>query len=137
MPKRDVIYRRLKALDEYVQILRKSQSYSLQEFLADPERYGSAERFLQLCIEAFSDIGNHIIAENNLGVVDSYADIPEILFAKGYLSHELRSTWIQMIGFRNILVHEYLEIDRTIVHDVLQNHLHDIEDIERVFAQFL
>ena len=42
-----------------------------------------------------------------------------------------------MIGFRNILVHEYLEIDRTIVHDVLQNHLHDIENIQRVFAQFL
>lgn len=137
MVKRDVIYRRLKALDEYVRILRKLQDYSLQEFLADPERYGSAERFLQLCIEAFSDIGNHIIAESNFGIVDSYADIPEILFTKGYLSQELRSTWIQMIGFRNILVHEYLEIDRTIVHDVLQNHLQDIEDIQRVFAQFL
>jgi uncharacterized protein YutE (UPF0331/DUF86 family) len=137
MPKRDVIYRRLSAIDEYLRILRKLQKYSLQEFLIEPERYGSAERFLQLCIEALSDAGNHVIAESNLGTVDSYADIPDLLFEKGYIAEELRSTWIRMIGFRNILVHEYLEIDRTIVYDVLQRHVADIEAIQAVFAQFL
>ena len=42
-----------------------------------------------------------------------------------------------MIGFRNVLVHEYLDIDRGIVYDVLQNRLGDIEGLRRVFAQFL
>jgi len=40
-----------------------------------------------------------------------------------------------MIGFRNTLVHEY--IDRKIVYDILKNHLEDIKDLEKVFAQFL
>ncbi|MCP5445009.1 MAG: DUF86 domain-containing protein [Chromatiaceae bacterium] len=42
-----------------------------------------------------------------------------------------------MIGFRNILVHDYLEVDRSIVHGVLQESLNDITELQRVFAQFL
>jgi uncharacterized protein YutE (UPF0331/DUF86 family) len=42
-----------------------------------------------------------------------------------------------MIGFRNVLVREYLEIDRAILFDVLQSHLGDIKALRKVFAQFL
>ena len=42
-----------------------------------------------------------------------------------------------MIGFRNTLVHEYIDIDRKIVYDVLQNNIRDLEDLKRAFAQFL
>jgi len=42
-----------------------------------------------------------------------------------------------MIGFRNTLVHEYIEIDRKIVYQVLQEDLTDIEALIQVFAKFL
>jgi uncharacterized protein YutE (UPF0331/DUF86 family) len=42
-----------------------------------------------------------------------------------------------MIGFRNTLVHEYIDIDRAIVFEILQNGLEDIEQLKRVFAGFL
>jgi uncharacterized protein YutE (UPF0331/DUF86 family) len=42
-----------------------------------------------------------------------------------------------MIGFRNTLVHEYIDIDRKIVYDVLQNNIQDLEDLKRAFAHFL
>ena len=48
-----------------------------------------------------------------------------------------RAIWVRMIGFRNILVHDYLQVDRSIVYDVLRHRLPDIEDIGRVFAQYL
>jgi uncharacterized protein YutE (UPF0331/DUF86 family) len=41
------------------------------------------------------------------------------------------------VGFRNILVHQYLEVDRKIVYDVLQNKLGDLEELKKVFASFL
>jgi len=47
------------------------------------------------------------------------------------------SIWIRMIGFRNTLVHEYIEIDRKIVYQVLQEDLTDIEALIQVFAKFL
>jgi uncharacterized protein YutE (UPF0331/DUF86 family) len=42
-----------------------------------------------------------------------------------------------MIGFRNTLVHGYIDIDRIIVHDVLKNGLKDIAELNRLFAGFL
>ena len=137
MVRPEVIQKRLGKVEEYLTILKKLQRYSLAEFVADPERYGSAERFLQLSIEALNDIGSHLIADQELGPVDSAGDIPRLLCEKGCFGEELRDTWIRMIGFRNVLVHDYLDVDRSVVHDVLQRNLNDIQQLMRVFAQFL
>jgi uncharacterized protein YutE (UPF0331/DUF86 family) len=38
---------------------------------------------------------------------------------------------------RNTLVHRYMDVDRTIVYEVLQKELCDIEEFKRVFARYL
>ncbi len=137
MVRKEVLRKRLNKLDEHLEILHRLQRYNFETFTNDPEHYGSAERFLHLTIEALTDIGNHIIADLALGTVNSYRDIPEILVEHGYIEHELAATWIKMIGFRNVLVHEYLDIDRRIVYDILQTRLGDFEALRQIFAQFL
>ncbi len=42
-----------------------------------------------------------------------------------------------MIGFKNILVHSYANVDRSEVYSILQNNLDDIKKLQKVFAQFL
>ena len=135
--KAEVLRKRLNKLDEYLAILRGLQKYSFDEFIADPQRYGSVERFLHLAIEAINDMGNHVVAELDLGEVNWYSDIPALLARADYIDDSLQEKWIRMIGFRNTLVHEYIEIDRMIVHDVLRNSLGDLEELRRTFAQFL
>ncbi len=135
--KAEVLRKRLNKLDEYLAILRGLQKYSFDEFIADPQRYGSVERFLHLAIEAINDMGNHVVAELDLGEVNWYSDIPALLARADHIDDSLQEKWIRMIGFRNTLVHEYIEIDRKIVHDVLRNRLGDLEELRRSFAQFL
>ena len=137
MVRPEVIRKRLNKLDEYLQILRGLQKYSYEEFIRNAEHYGSAERFLHLSIEALTDMGNHVIAELELGIVNSYSDVPAILAETNHIDDDLKNKWIRMIGFRNILIHDYLEIDRKIVYDVLQNYLADMEAVKRTFATFL
>jgi uncharacterized protein YutE (UPF0331/DUF86 family) len=137
MVRQEVIRKRLNKLDDYLGILHGLKIYSFQEFIENPEHYGSAERFLHLAIEVAIDLGNHIIAETELGTVNWYSDIPKLLAAKGYISDEMEERWVRMIGFRNTLVHEYIDIDRKIVFDTLHNNLQDLEELKRVFAQFL
>jgi len=137
MVRREVIHKRLRHLDRYLHILQNAQKYTFEQFIADPERYGSVERFLQLAIECLSDMGNHVIAYQELGVVDAYSDIPQLLYEAGRIGIELREVWIRMIGFRNILVHGYLDIDQEIVYKVLTENLQDIQSLRAVFAQFL
>jgi uncharacterized protein YutE (UPF0331/DUF86 family) len=137
MIRNEVLRRRLNKLDEYIAILRQLRQYDLETFLADPEHYGSAERFLQLTIETLNDMGSHVVADLQLGMVENYRDIPQILVAHDHISTDLGETWIQMIGFRNILVHDYLNIDRTLVYTILQDNLEDVLALRRVFAQWL
>jgi len=137
MVRAEVIRKRINKLDEYLNVLKSLQRYSYDEFISDPEHYGSAERFLHLAIEAITDMGNHIIADESLGIVNWYSDIPNIFANKGYIDDNLRGKWIQMIGFRNILAHEYIDIDRKLVHDVLQNKLDDLNLLKEVFIKFL
>ncbi len=137
MVRPEVIRKRLNKLDEYLKIIEEIKKYSFDEFISDPEHYGSAERFLQLSIEILSDIGNHIIADEDLGMINWQSDIPEILFKNNYISDKLKLDWIQIIGFRNILVHDYLDIDRKIVFSIMQNNLRDIYELRKIFSQFL
>jgi uncharacterized protein YutE (UPF0331/DUF86 family) len=133
----EIIRRRLNKLDEYISILQGLRKYTFEAFVSDPEHYGSTERFLQLAIETVIDMGNHLIADENLGIVNWYSDIPKILTEKGYIDELLREKWIKMIGFRNTMVHDYIDIDRHIVYDILQNNLDDFEELRQIFAQFL
>lgn len=137
MVRPEVIRRRLEGLINYLRILERNGQYSEKEFLADPEHYGSAERFLQLAIEALLGMGSHIIAEEGLGTVNQSRDIPRLFREHGYIDGELEGRWIRMIGFRNILVHDYLDLDRKLVYEVLHQRLDDLRSLQRVFAAFL
>ena len=132
-----IVQTRLRKLDEYLQILAGLRKYSEEEFLGNPERYGSAERFLQLAIECVNDIGNHVVADEQLGGVDWKTDIPGRLAEHGFLSEELQMEWIKMIGFRNALVHDYADVDRKIVFKVLQERLSVFDRLKKVMAQWL
>jgi uncharacterized protein YutE (UPF0331/DUF86 family) len=133
----EIVRRRLQHLQEYLSILRHYADYSFEEFAANPERYGSAERFLQLAIEATLDIGNHVVADLRIGSVEKASDVPRRVHEHGLIDAQLQQRWIRMIGFRNILVHEYGEIDRRIVYQVVCQRLGDLEDLSRAFARLL
>ncbi|RPI70370.1 MAG: DUF86 domain-containing protein [Geobacteraceae bacterium] len=84
---------------------------------------------MRLAIEVLLDMENHVIADDGLGIVDWYSDVSRIFLEKGLIFSELSQKWIRMIGFRNTLVHGYMDVDRTIVYEVLQNGLGDIEEL--------
>jgi uncharacterized protein YutE (UPF0331/DUF86 family) len=128
---------RLLRLDEYISILKKMQRYGLEEFLADPEHYGSAERFLQLAIECVNDIGNHVVADEALGAVEWKTDIPMRLLEHDFIDQVLHDEWVKMIGFRNALVHDYVDVDREIVFRVLHTKLPVFADIKRAVCNWL
>ncbi len=136
-PRPEVVRRRLEKLEEYLAILRRLRRYDRASFLAEPERYGSAERFLQLSIETVDDLAAHVVAELGLGTVEARSDLPRLLFEHGTIDAGLRDRWTRMIGFRNILVHDYLEVDRKVVYEVLQDRLGDFGELARAFAAFL
>jgi uncharacterized protein YutE (UPF0331/DUF86 family) len=114
---------RLAALEEYLGILDQLARLELEPFVADPRNYGSAERFLQLAIEAVFDIGTHCIAALGLRRPERYADVLPTLAEASVISRRTAQELWSLAGFRNLLVHDYTRIDRARVHQFLRSRL--------------
>ena len=128
---REAIAARLRRLDECVAELRQLRPGSLQEYLASRRLRSNCERELQVAIQCALDIGNHIIAEENLTAPEGQADIFHILGASGVLPPPFAERILPMAGFRNILVHDYLRIDHARVYSILTQALTDLEEFAR------
>lgn len=137
MVSRHVIAARLERLAENLQLLRKVQDVDVATFCADPFLYGAAERNLHLAIETLLDIGNHIISDRGYRKPETYADVLLILAEQQVIDQDLLSRLAGMAAFRNLLVHDYLRLDRRKVYQVVQEQLAALEDLSRVFARLI
>src|SRR4030042_3610346 len=108
---------KLEKWDEYLKILKDIQKINKTSFVNDYHFFGLAERYLQLSIEIVLDIGKIILAEKNLARPDNNQEIFIILRDEKIISKALTEKIHGIVGFRNILVHEYEKIDRNIVYD--------------------
>lgn len=137
MVRPEVIRRRLQKLDTFLEYLERAQTYSFDEFQSDIEVYSAVERNLQLAIEVLTDMASHVIIDEDLGSFERARELPNLFEKHGFIGEEERDTWKNMISFRNVLVHEYVDIERSRVYDILQHHLDDLRRLSHVFDRFL
>lgn len=134
---KDPVRIRLLELERFLRELRDLKKYSYEEVQESLEKEWGIERGLQLCIQLVIDAGNHILASIGESRVDKYSDILQRLGERKIISKELAKKLVPMAKMRNILVHQYLEIDPAIVYDVLQNHLDDFTEFTREILKYL
>lgn len=132
-----VIEARLKKLDEYQKSLLRFQDIELNEYRADDDIQTIVERKLQLAIQTCIDISNYIIARNRFRIPDEEENIFLVLAQEGIIEEDLAERMKGMVNFRNILVHEYLEIDNDIVHKQLTGNILDFDHFAKSIVKYL
>ena len=133
----EVVRERLRKLREVVANLDSLREVPLQEFVASFHHYWLAERGLHLAAEILFDIGNHILAGQFNFSPSTYEEIPQGLLDKGVISAELRDRLRGLGGLRNILVHDYLEVDLDQLHGFLREELGSFKDFADEVGAFL
>jgi uncharacterized protein YutE (UPF0331/DUF86 family) len=107
---RELVRRHLLALDESLQVLRRHRQVTVEELRQDRERLWIAEHGLQLCAQNVLDVATHLAASAGRETADYGAAIDrlgELGVLPAAFTRELRG----LAGFRNVLVHGYLEVD--------------------------
>lgn len=137
MVKRDVVLNRFDKLKEYISYLKNVKKYSKEKYIKEPLIYGSSERFLHLSIECVLDISNHIISDMNYRKPENNRDVFEILFENKLIDETLKNSLCNMAGFRNILVHDYLKLNRGMVYDIILNNLCDIKKFIKIICEYI
>lgn len=95
---------RLRILDEYAAADR-------HELVTDRVRMGDLKYTFQTALEAAIDGAQHVVASEGLAVPATNADAFRSLATAGFLTTELADTMAAAAGFRNVLVHDYAEVD--------------------------
>lgn len=114
------IERRLERLNECLRKLEPLREKEKAELLADPYLQDIVERNLEVAAQACLDIANRIISLEKLEKPRDYYEALLRLGEAGILPAEFARRLAPIAGFRNILVHEYLDIDWNEVYENLQ-----------------
>lgn len=81
------------------------------------------QRAVQLCV----DVGNHILLDYRTQTPATMADTFKYLAENMLISKENAEQLSHAVGFRNIAVHQYENIDCKIVFSIITKHLEDFK----------
>jgi uncharacterized protein YutE (UPF0331/DUF86 family) len=131
-----LVRRHLLAMDEAIGVLRPHQGKPIAALTADREALWVVERGLQLCAQNALDVASHLAASAGRDVPDYGAAIDR-LGELGILPAAFVARFRGIAGFRNVIVHGYLDVDPARVHQLLNERLGDFAEFARHVSAFV
>ena len=119
-----VVQRKLALLDKHLLNLRDEfKDVSLEDFRESWVLQRMAERVLQVMIEICIDVAERIIALKGAGPAATGSEAIEKLAALGVIQSV--EPYVEMVRFRNLIIHQYEEIDPEILYSIVSKKLDD------------
>lgn len=103
--------------------------------LTDYTKQDSIILNIQRACEASIDLAMHIVSERKLGVPKSSRDTFKLLQEAGLIDTSLAKTLMNMVGFRNIAVHDYQALNLDILEAILTKHIDDFKAFTKVILK--
>ncbi|MDA2935781.1 DUF86 domain-containing protein [Patescibacteria group bacterium AH-259-L05] len=122
-----MIENKISSVEKYLSILNSFKKYSVEEIKQNITIKGSLERYLYLAVQATIDLAEAVISLKKFRKPTTLSENFYILNEEKIISNKLTEQLAKMTGFRNIIAHDYEQIDYDIVYDTLQNRLKDIK----------
>ena len=130
-------HRLLARIEEYLGDLAALGDLTFEEYRDDVRTRRFAERTLQLAVEACLDLGQHILADEGWGEPQSNREVFRLLTKHGVLDEDLGRKIEPMAGLRDLIVHNYGEIDDFLVYGILRERLEDVQRFCHAVRAFL
>ncbi len=122
----DVVINKIQSIQRCVRRAREEFQSNSEGFSTDYTRQDAAMLNVLRACETTIDLANHVIRANRLGIPNSSADSFKLLNAEGIIDAGSTERLKKMVGFRNIVVHQYGEIDMRIVESVILSELDEL-----------
>lgn len=100
--------------------------YRADPDLADMMHVDALTLNVERACQAAIDLAMHVVASKHLGMPQSQADAFRLLADAGEIDRKLSERMIGMCGFRNILIHQYQELEVGLLHKVASEHWQDL-----------
>jgi len=134
----DVVLNKIQTIEKCLKRIREEYVGFEESFEENYTKQDSVILNLERASQASIDIATHIVKTNNLGLPNTSRELFSMLLDAGIISEDICKQMQGMVGFRNIAVHDYQNLNIEIVVAIVQKHLGDFEGFVReVFSGYL
>ena len=135
---KNVIVTRIEQVDKHLDKISSYKKFSYEELLKDTNAQDIVEYNLFQVVNHLINIVQHTVVEEDYGLPQSAYEASQILCEKGILDEDDLEIIKKMIGFRNIVGHDYISINKEVVYFILTKGTEDIRSIlSKITEKFL
>ena len=132
---KNVVLDKASKIGRHLRRIREKRDINLDQFLNDIDAQDIVLFNLQVAIQNCIDIASHIISDEGLGVAGSTSEIFYILQDNDYIEAHLTEKIITAVGFRNLVAHEYGNLDLKKVYQILHEDIEDLESFIKIILK--
>jgi uncharacterized protein YutE (UPF0331/DUF86 family) len=135
----DVVLNKKESIERCIKQIRHYYSLqSVEPFEEDYLRQDAIALNLQRACEQCIDLANYTIRMRELGLPKESRDAFRLLADNRVIPREFASRLEGMVGFRNVLLHEYQRLDINLMVDVIEHRLGDLlQFTDSIVEEFL
>lgn len=135
----EIIMERLRVVREEIAYLKEERERigSLERYMQNKRLRRAVERSLQVAIEACLDIGRRLIATENLRYAEENREVFQVLEEADIIPEQMLETMHAMAGFRNIIVHDYADVNDAAVYGIVTKRLGDFDAYAELIVRHL
>ncbi|MCD6122493.1 MAG: DUF86 domain-containing protein [Spirochaetales bacterium] len=133
----DVLKKKLESLRRCIQRLTDKRPNTVSELLNNYDLQDIISINLERAVQISVDIGAYLLAQENIKVPETMGEVFTALSAENIIKGDLAERMRKAVGFRNISVHEYENVDWNIVFSIITNNLEDFKSFMKAALMFL
>ena len=133
----DVALNKAATIERCVERVREEYGPDGRELAVDQRRQDALVLNLLRACETAIDLAMHAVRVRALGAPQSSRDAFAMLVAAGILDRALGDALQRMVGFRNIAVHRYQDLDIDVLHAIVRHRLGDLESFAAAMVRAL
>ena len=113
-------------------IIERSLRRVAEEYAGDPSRLANFTHQdaivlnLERACQAAIDMGMHVVARDHLGIPQTSAHAFQLLADAGRIEPGLAEKMRALVGFRNVVIHEYQKLNLEILRSIVESEGRDL-----------
>ena len=124
---KEVLETKLEALIRCVHRIKDQNISTLEELERNLDKQEIIILNLQRAVQICVDIGNHILLDYKTPTPSTMAETFKYLAQNNLITKDNADDLSHAVGFRNIAVHQYEDIDCKIIFSIITSHLDDFK----------
>ena len=132
-----IVLDRVSWIDKMAVEIQSLPLSGFESFIGESKNIWAAESCLRRMLEALFDIGRHLLSKAFAVGVSEYKEIAIELKRNGVLTSEESELLVTMAGYRNRLVHFYVEVTEKELYQICKDRIADPVKIRDAFVRWL